>query len=65
MHISNECNDESRAEYEMFNKQPVITEIYCEKAKKKKKVINFFRVATCEVKFCRKSREKKLSTPNV
>ena len=34
MHISNKCNEESRGEYEMFNKQRVISEIYCEKAKK-------------------------------
>ena len=38
MHISNKCNADSRAEYEMFNKQRVIGEIYCEKPKK---VINF------------------------
>jgi len=42
MHISNKCNEESRGEYEMFNKQRVITEIDCEKAQK---VLNSFRVA--------------------
>ena len=34
MHIRNKCNKESRGEYGMFNKQQVITKIYCEKAKK-------------------------------
>jgi|SRR6218665_2630023 len=52
MHISNKCNEESRGEYEMFklfNKQQVISEIYCEKAKK-----------SCEVKFFKKSGENKI-----
>jgi len=34
MQISKECNGKSRVEYEMFNKQWVINEIFNEKAKK-------------------------------
>ena len=42
MRISNKCNEESRGEYEMFNKQWVITKIYCEKPQKTKQSHQLF-----------------------
>jgi len=49
-HIIKECNGKPTVEYEMFNKQWVINEIFSEKAKK---VINVF--GSWEVKFYRNS----------
>ena len=58
MHIGNKCNEESRGEYEIFNKQRVISEMYCEKRHQ------LFSVGKCNLElqsavFFRKGQEKK------